>query len=171
MLRRQIIKRSGLLSWLIALLVISTLPNSYAAPEILFNDPGASGCPTPYSSSGVGAQRYIAKSALTISSIESYIGTGVQTNYSSARFFIMSNNASTDVPLAIVETFTPSTISGSGAYTLAKFSGSYTAAIGSKFWIVAGQAGSTFPWCYQICLLYTSPSPRDGLLSRMPSSA
>ena len=24
------------------------------------------------------------------------------------------------------------------------------------------------PWC---CLLYTSPSPRDGLLSRMPSSA
>ena len=24
---------------------------------------------------------------------------------------------------------------------------------------------------YEICLLYTSPSPRDGLLSRMPSSA
>ena len=24
---------------------------------------------------------------------------------------------------------------------------------------------------YQFCLLYTSPSPRDGLLSRMPSSA
>ena len=29
-----------------------------------------------------------------------------------------------------------------------------------------GQAGQT-----KICLLYTSPSPRDGLLSRMPSSA
>ena len=26
-------------------------------------------------------------------------------------------------------------------------------------------------WEYRICLLYTSPSPRDGLLSRMPSSA
>ena len=25
--------------------------------------------------------------------------------------------------------------------------------------------------CYRVCLLYTSPSPRDGLLSRMPSSA
>ena len=25
--------------------------------------------------------------------------------------------------------------------------------------------------CIKICLLYTSPSPRDGLLSRMPSSA
>ena len=24
---------------------------------------------------------------------------------------------------------------------------------------------------YSVCLLYTSPSPRDGLLSRMPSSA
>ena len=26
-------------------------------------------------------------------------------------------------------------------------------------------------WEYVSCLLYTSPSPRDGLLSRMPSSA
>ena len=27
------------------------------------------------------------------------------------------------------------------------------------------------PGTYNVCLLYTSPSPRDGLLSRMPSSA
>ena len=27
------------------------------------------------------------------------------------------------------------------------------------------------PYIHSICLLYTSPSPRDGLLSRMPSSA
>ena len=27
------------------------------------------------------------------------------------------------------------------------------------------------PMCHDTCLLYTSPSPRDGLLSRMPSSA
>ena len=26
-------------------------------------------------------------------------------------------------------------------------------------------------WTFGGCLLYTSPSPRDGLLSRMPSSA
>ena len=26
-------------------------------------------------------------------------------------------------------------------------------------------------WAHHSCLLYTSPSPRDGLLSRMPSSA
>ena len=28
-----------------------------------------------------------------------------------------------------------------------------------------------YNWKYYSCLLYTSPSPRDGLLSRMPSSA
>ena len=28
-----------------------------------------------------------------------------------------------------------------------------------------------YPCNYGYCLLYTSPSPRDGLLSRMPSSA
>ena len=33
--------------------------------------------------------------------------------------------------------------------------------------------GDQFGFVYRItnCLLYTSPSPRDGLLSRMPSSA
>ena len=30
---------------------------------------------------------------------------------------------------------------------------------------------SCFLLSYMTCLLYTSPSPRDGLLSRMPSSA
>ena len=32
-------------------------------------------------------------------------------------------------------------------------------------------AGYSMPVQYPHCLLYTSPSPRDGLLSRMPSSA
>ena len=34
----------------------------------------------------------------------------------------------------------------------------------------AGRSGHTAP-AAEGCLLYTSPSPRDGLLSRMPSSA
>ena len=36
--------------------------------------------------------------------------------------------------------------------------------------VMAERMMETFPLC-NICLLYTSPSPRDGLLSRMPSSA
>ena len=34
-----------------------------------------------------------------------------------------------------------------------------------------GQPGTLTLGYLQACLLYTSPSPRDGLLSRMPSSA
>ena len=34
--------------------------------------------------------------------------------------------------------------------------------------VIEGWAVRAVPEC---CLLYTSPSPRDGLLSRMPSSA
>ena len=37
----------------------------------------------------------------------------------------------------------------------------------TKIWEVSFQTMTT----YKGCLLYTSPSPRDGLLSRMPSSA
>ena len=41
------------------------------------------------------------------------------------------------------------------------------------WWIsnVLQPAGDIFIRLIKICLLYTSPSPRDGLLSRMPSSA
>ena len=37
--------------------------------------------------------------------------------------------------------------------------------------VIGGLLSSTFLTLIIICLLYTSPSPRDGLLSRMPSSA
>ena len=38
-------------------------------------------------------------------------------------------------------------------------------------WIVTSSGVRTALPLAQHCLLYTSPSPRDGLLSRMPSSA
>ena len=38
-----------------------------------------------------------------------------------------------------------------------------------SFWSMV--PGTSLDPYYGICLLYTSPSPRDGLLSRMPSSA
>ena len=50
---------------------------------------------------------------------------------------------------------------------------------GQKHWAIFEEApeGSELPMSmyhitnFNTCLLYTSPSPRDGLLSRMPSSA
>ena len=38
----------------------------------------------------------------------------------------------------------------------------------SNDWVVFLESGGL---CYDTCLLYTSPSPRDATLSRMPSSA
>ena len=52
------------------------------------------------------------------------------------------------------------------AYYLAKEHGISNVAVLEKSWIGSGNAGRN-----TTCLLYTSPSPRDGLLSRMPSSA
>ena len=45
---------------------------------------------------------------------------------------------------------------------------------GNGSYYISGSAtsyGSSYTSGDIICLLYTSPSPRDGLLSRMPSSA
>ena len=39
------------------------------------------------------------------------------------------------------------------------------------FYMIYIEDGNIFPFIFCGCLLYTSPSPRDGLLSRMPSSA
>ena len=41
---------------------------------------------------------------------------------------------------------------------------------GEGAWVVDVD-GKRYLDCLSACLLYTSPSPRDGLLSRMPSSA
>ena len=37
--------------------------------------------------------------------------------------------------------------------------------------VIEQAEGHLASWMTGVCLLYTSPSPRDGLLSRMPSSA
>ena len=46
-----------------------------------------------------------------------------------------------------------------------------TAQSGANPGLLSGTASQANATDYNVCLLYTSPSPRDGLLSRMPSSA
>ena len=50
-------------------------------------------------------------------------------------------------------------------------SGKFIAMTGSKEFIDLGNGLRMNLARNKTCLLYTSPSPRDGLLSRMPSSA
>ena len=52
---------------------------------------------------------------------------------------------------------------------LARAPGARGGAAGAGAGAVHWRYELTAAWC--VCLLYTSPSPRDGLLSRMPSSA
>ena len=44
---------------------------------------------------------------------------------------------------------------------------------GDKYWGASTERSNKYfnIGDFLVCLLYTSPSPRDGLLSRMPSSA
>ena len=67
----------------------------------------------------------------------------------------------------MISRFIPSTVTMALYGVLALFSGIYVGATDtltreSNGWQRFGKG---------LCLLYTSPSPRDGLLSRMPSSA
>ena len=63
------------------------------------------------------------------------------------------------------------------AYHLAKFGWKDTILLerdqltSGTTWHAAGLVSQLGPSAAITCLLYTSPSPRDGLLSRMPSSA
>ena len=51
------------------------------------------------------------------------------------------------------------------AGAVARFGNAYLTQFGYAMYV------SPLKWLFILCLLYTSPSPRDGLLSRMPSSA
>ena len=76
-------------------------------------------------------------------------------------------NVNVDLPRDALVVFTG--ISGSGKSSLA-FGTLYAEAQRRYFESVSPYARRLIDQV-DVCLLYTSPSPRDGLLSRMPSSA
>jgi len=148
MFLRKVAKRTAFMGWFITAFAITNIPGAQAAPIVYFNNAIGNVCDTEYSSNAMHGNRFIARSAITITNIDIYIGGGSQTGFSSARYFLMSDSATTNLPTTILETFTPSSITGTGSGTLARFIGSYTVASGTKFWIVNGQYASAFPICY-----------------------
>ena len=58
-------------------------------------------------------------------------------------------------------------VTGSGDHTARV----WEVATGACLQSLAGHTNDVLSAQFSPCLLYTSPSPRDGLLSRMPSSA
>ena len=70
------------------------------------------------------------------------------------------------------------TLAGIDVIRMYELPNGYTGLIDHPWWLVKTSAGLIkIGWRKRVisidwsCLLYTSPSPRDGLLSRMPSSA
>ena len=60
-------------------------------------------------------------------------------------------------------------LKGQGSGVLAEMASDYGLDISTRTQVITLLATGIF--VANTCLLYTSPSPRDGLLSRMPSSA
>ena len=58
-----------------------------------------------------------------------------------------------------------------GAFALATVALTRGESVNALWVVTAAICTYLIAYRYYSCLLYTSPSPRDGLLSRMPSSA
>jgi hypothetical protein len=100
-----------------------------------------------YSVSWIQSNRYFATRDVNISAINFLIGNQPTTNFNSAYLYIFSDNPSTIMPGTILETFTPSTLKGSGSSQVGTFVGSYRLTQGTKFWVVPSLQASLLPWC------------------------
>ena len=153
MFLRKFAQRTALIGCLIAALSITSVPQAHAAQTIFFNSQGSNGCVNSYSAAVISTQKVVAHDSGTINSINVLIGFGSQTNFSTARYVILADNPSAGSPVVgspstTLATFTPDSISGSGANTVAKFVGSFTFTSGTSYWISPLQRASIFPQCY-----------------------
>ena len=133
---------------LLSLLPSQNIDSASAAGTIVYSNI-YNGCVIPYSNTSyIHVHRYLATSTTTISAINNVIGNQSKIGFSSANYYIMSDNAVANYPNLILATFTADTITGTGLFTTARFVGNYTVSAGTKFWIVPAQGSSTFPQCY-----------------------
>ena len=138
-------RKSAFIGWLTAAFLISSSMTAEAAP-IAFNSL-RTGCVATLNSE-IHGNRFVARKSLTINAININIGSGSSSNFSTSKYYIMSDNSSTNNPSTVLETFTADAISGSGVNTLARFIGSYNITTGTKFWVIAAQTHAILPLCY-----------------------
>jgi hypothetical protein len=151
---RRVARKSAVIGWFIAAFLLTTNPSAHAAQTIYYDSTGSSGCISVWSAA-VHATKLIAINSVTVNTINVLIGNGTRTNFSTSRYYIMSNNptggspVSSGSPSTLLATFTPDTISGSGVNTIAKYVGSYTTTAGTTYWITPAQTAASFPMCYK----------------------
>lgn len=146
---RKLAERTGLIGLLIAAFAVTSAPNSIAAADLYFDSIG-SGCVNAWAPNQLDALKVVASRNVTVNTLKVAVGAGSTTNFASSRFYIYSNSATglVGTPNASLATFSPDSISGSGSSTVANYAGTFTAVVGTSYWIVAGQKGNVFPYCY-----------------------
>ena len=146
---RKLAERTGLMSLLIAAFAVTSVPNAHAAADVYFDSIG-SGCVNAWAPNQLDALKVVASRNVTVNTLKVAVGTGSTTNFASSRFYIYSNSATGAVgtPNASLAMFSPDSISGSGSSTVANYTGSFTSVAGTSYWIVSGQKGNIFPYCY-----------------------
>ncbi len=141
-------RRKWLLSALIYSLLLQVLPSSSAAgPTIAFNGLMTT-CNILFSSNNIYVNRFVANKAITITGLNINVGTSANTNWATTVYYLFSNNTSTNAPGNNLATFTSDRTSGTGGNTVVHFTGSYSLAQGTKFFLVPSVSYSTFPVCY-----------------------
>jgi hypothetical protein len=152
---RRVARKSTVIGWFIAAFLSTTNPSAHAAQTIHYDSTGPSGCVSAWSAAAIHATKLIAINSVTVNTINVLIGNGTQTNFSTSRYYIMSNNptggspVSSGSPSTLLATFTPDTISGSGVNTIAKYVGTFTTTAGTTYWITPAQTAASFPMCYK----------------------
>lgn len=138
------------MGWLVIVLLLIPAPQATAAPTLYFDTTksASSGCVTKYDSPYMQTGRLIAQRDIRISAINVTIGASVRSNFSSTTYNIFSNDNSTNAPGTLLASYSPDSISGSGALSIARYLGDYSISSGTKFWVVPGQLPTVQSQCY-----------------------
>lgn len=154
MFLRKLALRTGLTGWFITAFVMTTVPQANAAPLVIFSSLGSVGCVSNYSGSPINTMKFRATSTFTANVVRVSIGTQSAPTFANSTFYIMSHSTSggtagqgsPGTPLAV---FTPDAITGTGAYTVANFTGNVTITSGTYFWMSFGNRQSVLPYCFK----------------------